>query len=39
MGVYIFLSQSPVDDLGCFHVLSVINSAAMNIGLHCVFSN
>ena len=33
----IFLSQ-PVDgQLDCFHVLTIVNSAAMNIGMHVSF--
>ena len=34
----IFLSQLPVDGhLGCFHILVIINSAAMNIVVHVSF--
>ena len=36
---HIFFIHSSVDGpLGCFHVLAVVNSAAVNIGLHvCLF--
>ena len=34
---HIFIHSNVSDQVGCFHVLAVVNSAAMNTGVHVFF--
>ena len=39
MYIYNFFIHSSVDgQLGCFHVLAIVNNAAVNSGIHVTFS-
>ena len=38
MYIYILIHSCVDGHLGCFHVLAILNSAAMNVGMHVSFS-